>query len=105
MSATRRRTFATLKVVFAILVWISLATWIYIYNHYERTSPSDPDPSIGRVYPERHIGVVFYLTSGERNLLRGLMAGGFLSFLLGAACYQMEKRSDPSGVEHWIDRC
>ena len=84
MSVTRRRTFAILKVVFAILVWISLGT-----------SPSDPDPRVGRVYPERHIGVVFYLTSCERNLLRGLTAGGFLCFLLRAVCYQLEKRSDP----------
>ena len=97
MSATRRRTFAILKVVFAVLVWVSLGAWIYLYNHYERTSPSDPDPLVGRVYPERHIGVVFYLTSGERNLLRGLTAGGLICFLLGAVCYQLEKRSEPSG--------
>ena len=95
MSATRRRTFVILKVVFAILCWISWGAWIYLYNQYERTSPLDPDPRAGRVYPERHIGVVFYLTSGERDRLRDLAAGAFLCFLLGAACYQLEKRSGP----------
>jgi hypothetical protein len=75
MSATYRLTFAISKVVFAILFWISLAAWIYLYNHYARTSFADPDPRVGRVYRERHIGVVFYLTSDERNVLRSLTGG------------------------------
>jgi hypothetical protein len=91
--STRRRTFAILKSVFAILFVISTAAWTYLYAHYERTSPPNPNPIVGKVYPERHIGVILYLTAGERDLLRWLTAGGFLCFCLGAACYQLEKRS------------
>jgi hypothetical protein len=98
MSVSRKRTFTIFKIVFAILFWISTAAGTYLYFHYERTSPSDPDPSVGRIYAERQIGVIFYLTSGERNLLRWLTAGGFLCFFLGAACYRLEKRSIPPGI-------
>ena len=92
-SATRKRTFAILKSVFAVLFLISTAAWMYLYFHYERTSPPDPNPIVGQIYSERHIGVIFYLTAGERDLLRWLTAGGFLCFCLGAACHQLEKRS------------
>jgi hypothetical protein len=96
--ATRRRTFAILKVVCAILFWISLGASTCLFFHYEHTRPNEPNPFAGRIYPEHQIGVNFYLTSSERNLLRGLTAGGFICFFLAAACYRLEKHSGPTGV-------
>jgi hypothetical protein len=98
MSATRRRTFAVSKLVFGLAFLISTVAHTYLFFHYERTRPKDPNPFTGRIYVEHHIGVNFYLTASERNQLRWLTVSAFLFFFLSAACYQLEKRSGPPRV-------
>jgi len=88
-----RTTILGLKWVFSVIFLISICANTYLFFHYEHTRPSAPDPLVGRIYSEHQIGVNFYLTSNERNLLRCLTAVGFVSFFLGAACYHLEKRS------------
>jgi hypothetical protein len=90
-----RRTLVILKSISGAIFFMTLFTEMYLYLHYEHTRPSGADSHVGRIYPEHHIGV-FYLTAGERDLLRSLAAASFICFFLGVACYQLEKRSGQS---------
>ena len=81
-----------LKVTSAIL---SLSFWIascVLLYHYASTRPSRPDPQGGRIYAQRQIGVVFYLTSRERFIWRSLMIAGGGFFLLTAGLVALKKR-------------
>jgi hypothetical protein len=88
------RTVKILKVVSAVL---SLAFWIascLLWYHYVATRPSQPDAAVGRVYAERQIEQVFYLTATERSIWYLLTGAGVSCFLLGVGSHMFGKLLD-----------
>jgi hypothetical protein len=82
-----------LKIIAAVL---SLSFWTascILWYHYSATRPSAPDPAQGRIYGERQIGDVFYLTSKELIVWRALAISGVVFFIATAGLYLLEKRA------------
>ena len=79
---------------------LGLGFWLgasFLYGHYEKTRPPQPDPGTGRIYAYRHIEHVFYLNAQERLRWRGLLlATGVCLAVMGGAEIYMRRSGKPS---------
>jgi CDP-diglyceride synthetase len=66
----------TAKALKAITGVLCLVTWFSsfgLFHHYDRISPTKPDPSSGKIYAENNHGHAVYLTADEKHYWYGLM--------------------------------
>jgi hypothetical protein len=66
-----------------LLVWI--VGWSGLEAHYFAILPREPNPSIGRVYPYNHHGIVFWQTRTEKRRLDLLFLGAWFLMLGGVS--------------------
>jgi drug/metabolite transporter superfamily protein YnfA len=67
--------------------------WFGLESHYFATLPREPNPSIGRVYPYNHHGIVFWQTQTEKRRLDLLEYMGWFLILGGMSIAYWKDRS------------